>query len=114
MRYKLFGQFSASLDLDLGLDRAEEMVGAGGAAVTLRDFSGTNLGRGSKSSAHRKSGTDFTQWADRQWLNLLLASGQKEVEELSAEAGSLWRLWAAQEGLTLSYWDGPAGEGWES
>lgn len=70
-------------------DRAEETVGAGGAAVMLRDFSGTNLGRGSKSSAHRKSGTDSTQWADRQWLNLSLASGQKEVEELTAKAGSL-------------------------
>lgn len=72
-----------------GLDRAEETVGAGGDTVTRRDFSGTNLGRGSKSSAHRKSGTDSTQWADRQWLNLSLASGQKEMEEWTAEAGSL-------------------------
>lgn len=52
--------------------------------MTLRDFSGTNLRGGGKSSAHRKSGIDSTQWAD-----LSLASGQKEVEELTAEAGSL-------------------------
>lgn len=45
---------------------------------------GQTCTEGGKSSAHGKSGIDSTQWAD-----LSLASGQKEVEELTAEAGSL-------------------------